>query len=435
MQTSMPGHQGLVSWLEHIDRVHPTEIELGLERSQTVAQRLKVLPPAPQVITVAGTNGKGSVVACLEHVLSSSTLRIGCYSSPHLEHFNERIRIDGKALSDSRICRALSEVEAVRGDISLTYFEFATLATLWLFSRAEVDVAILEVGLGGRLDAVNIVDPGLCIITRIDLDHQQWLGEDRESIAMEKSGILRKGMPFICGDPDPPNSLMSRAEALQCPTLRAGEDFSLAPSESGQWIWKLTATDCEPTEFETIGEPHLLPINVVTAAQSLLRVKLPGLTLSPEDVAKHCLTTTAPGRQEWRRDKITDRRVLLDVAHNPAACASLARTLSATAHDGRVRFVLAVMADKKIQDMVQHLDSIADIWYIAQIDSPRCLPVDQFAKQILNSGSRHPIGHYLSVEQAYREACMTAGESDLIVVTGSFLTVAAVRKLSRAEEG
>ena len=436
MSALKSAHAGLESWLKHISRVHPTEIELGLERSRTVAGRLRVLQPAPHVITVAGTNGKGSVAACLEAGLSGSPHSVGCYTSPHLTRFNERIRIDGKAVPDAEICQALAQVEASRGDISLSYYEFATLAALLLFRRARVNVAVLEVGLGGRLDAVNIVDPMLSIITRIDLDHQQWLGQDRDSIALEKAGILRQGTPFVCGDPDPPASLMAKAETLKCPTLRVGTDFTLYADGIGRWFWKLVKTGGEICGFETTEQPNLLEVNVATAVQSLLVIQLPGLKLNPQQLAATCVSVAVPGRQEWRTDTVTGRTVLLDVAHNPSATASLARTLARSGEFGvdRIRIVLVSMSDKKIQDMAQTLDLYTDIWYVAQVESPRCMPAAQAAELIRNLDSRPQVIQFENVGEAYRDACATARANDLVVVTGSFLSVAAVRHLGRRRQ-
>ncbi|MCG8414941.1 MAG: bifunctional tetrahydrofolate synthase/dihydrofolate synthase [Pseudomonadales bacterium] len=418
----------LDSWLQHIGSVHVSEIELGLERSRTVAQRLGILKPAATVITVAGTNGKGSVVACLEAALCSTGHKVGCYTSPHLDAFNERIRCDGEPMTDADIVGALAAVEAARADISLSYFEFATLAALTLFQREAVDYAVLEVGLGGRLDAVNIVDPHISVITRIDLDHQEWLGNDRETIALEKAGILREGVPFVCADPDPANSLLGRADDLQCPLYRVGRDFSLTLTAEQGCTGSFLAKGGNKLSIEVSTTPRLAPVNVASAVQCLL---LLGVSQDLEGLLTSCAEALAPGRQEYRTDKATDRQLLFDVAHNPSAMALLANTLANLEQRGRLIVVLAVMADKDIQDMARSLDSHTDIWYIAQVDVPRCMPAKEAAEQIQKSGSQHPIKQFSSVELAYQAACAEATADDLIVVTGSFYTVAAVRSMSR----
>lgn len=418
----------LDAWLQHIGSVHVSEIELGLERSRTVAERLGILEPAATVITVAGTNGKGSVVACLEAALTEAGYKTGCYTSPHIHSFNERIRLNAEPMADAAIVSALAAIEEAREAISLSYFEFATLAALWLFQREAVDFAVLEVGLGGRLDAVNIVDPQLSVITRIDLDHQEWLGHDRETIALEKAGILRPQVPFVCGDPDPTVSLLSRAAELRCPLFRVGRDFGFRQITGQCWAGFFQTAAGEALDAESVPVPRLAPVNVASAAQCLLLLDLP---VEPEELIARCAQTTAPGRQERRLDRETGCQLLLDVAHNPAAMALLAETLSTQSDRGRLIVVLAVMADKDIQDMARSLDSHTDIWYIAQVDVPRCMPAKEAAEQIQESGSTHPIKQFSSVESAYREACSEATDEDLIVVTGSFYTVAAVRSLTR----
>ena len=220
----------LQAWLAHISRVHPREIELGLERVQCIADAMSLSKP-PKVITVAGTNGKGSVVSVMESFLCNAGVQVGSYTSPHLHRFNERIRLQGFPCDDDFICEALSRIDAIRREVSLSYFEFATLAALWIFQRKRVSVALLEVGLGGRLDAVNILDPDVSVITSIGLDHQDWLGDNREEIGLEKAGILRQESIFVCGDPDPPLSVVRKARELSCISLYQGQEFGIQTSE------------------------------------------------------------------------------------------------------------------------------------------------------------------------------------------------------------
>ena len=429
MRAPDPLERSLQPWLQYINRVHGAEIDLGLARSRRVARRLEVLKPATTVVMVAGTNGKGSVAACLEAALVQAGCGTACYTSPHLETFNERIRINGKPLPDAAIVKALAAVETARDEVSLSYFEFATLAALYLFTRQVVDFAVLEVGMGGRLDAVNMVEPQLSIITRIDLDHQQWLGHDRDTIALEKAGILRPGVPLVCADPDPPASLLRRAAALDCPCYQVGHEFDLCRQADQRWCWRLTDNRGESLAIETDIPPRLAPVNVVSAVQSLL---LLGAPVPLSRMLAACAATSAPGRQEWRKDRASGRQVLLDVAHNPSAMRWLTETLAATGESGRLLVVLAVLADKAIQDMARCLDCYTDIWYIAQVDESRGMGAAETARQIRQSGSRQPLQQFSNVRQAYQAACAAAAEADLILVTGSFHTVAAVRSMTCA---
>jgi len=227
----------LADWLAYLEQLHPTAIDMGLERSHQVAQRLGLHRPAPRVVTVTGTNGKGSTCAFLASLLRAQGLKVGVYSSPHLLAYNERVQIDGVDASDDALCEAFVAVEAARGETSLTYFEMGTLAAFWLFERSGLDAVVLEVGLGGRLDAVNLVDADLALVTSIGIDHADWLGDTRESVAFEKAGIFRAGKPALCGDLDPPAPLVERAAALNAPFILRGRDYDLAVGE-GAWHWR-----------------------------------------------------------------------------------------------------------------------------------------------------------------------------------------------------
>ena len=234
--------RSLADWLSYLEQLHPTAIDMGLERSREVARRLGLGRPAKRVVTVTGTNGKGSTCALLAELLREQGLSVGVYSSPHLLRYNERVRIDGVEAGDAQLCDAFSAVEAARGEISLTYFEMGTLAAFWLFERAGLDFAVLEVGLGGRLDAVNLIDADLALITSIGLDHADWLGDTRESVAFEKAGILRAGKPALCGDLDPPQPLLEQVAALGAPLYLRGRDYDLALADHG-WHWRGLAAD------------------------------------------------------------------------------------------------------------------------------------------------------------------------------------------------
>lgn len=430
----------LDQWLAYISRIHPREIELGLARVQLVATALQLTGPAPQVVTVAGTNGKGTTVASLEALLCGQGVSCGTYTSPHIHRFNERIHINGKEASDLDICRAFGAIERARGQVSLSYFEFATLAALILMQEAGIEVAILEVGLGGRLDAVNIIDPDVSIITSISLDHEDWLGHDRDTIALEKAGILRPGRPFVCGDSEPPGSLLSRASELNCQYYQWQADFQLLQTGVGNWRWQGRLASGESTALEFSLPVGMLPSNVGCALQAL--ALLPGRWPST-GAAAALREARLAGRQEWRRDSRSGVQVLLDVAHNPASAGALADCIGkwrATAHNrGKVTVVFAVMADKKVEDMAVCLQTNTDIWYIAQFDDPRCLDSGTLQKRLSESGFERPLKRFESLTEAYREACTQAAGNlaqdpeteQLVVVTGSFMTVAALRNATR----
>ena len=228
----------LDQWLAYIERQHPATIALGLDRMRDVATRMDLGRPAIHVVSVAGTNGKGSTVAFVEAIARAAGLNVGTYTSPHLFAYNERVRIDGSDAADDSLVEAFDAVEAARGQVPLTYFEYGTLAALWLFGRADLDLAVLEVGLGGRLDAVNLVDADVAVITTVDLDHQDWLGNDREAIGREKAGIARAGRPLVLGEDDPPSSVLRRAYAIGAPAIRAGCDFFFEPVDAARWRWR-----------------------------------------------------------------------------------------------------------------------------------------------------------------------------------------------------
>lgn len=428
----------LPQWLDYISRIHPREIELGLARVQEVATALDLVRPAPQVITVAGTNGKGTTVSCLEAILHAQGVRCGTYTSPHIHRFNERIHINGKEASDSDICRAFALIDQKRGQVSLSYFEFATLAALYLMQEAAIEVAILEVGLGGRLDAVNIIDPDVSIITSISMDHEDWLGNDRDTIALEKAGILRQGKPFICGDEVPPSSLLARATELHCQYYQWQREFQLGSSGTDRWLWRGQEPPGNAVELELRLPRGMLPSNVGCALQALalLPQRFPA-----GNIDAVLQKAQVPGRQEWREDRRTGVQVLLDVAHNPASARALADCISnwrsSIKNDAQVTVVLAVMADKKVEDMAVCLQSNTDIWYIAHFEDPRGLSSDLLQLRLLKSVFKRPLKRFDSLLEAYGEACNQAAANQdqlteqLVVVTGSFMTVAALRNATR----
>lgn len=428
----------LESWLQYISSVHPREIELGLGRTQRVAASLGLGKPAPLVVTVAGTNGKGSCVAAMEAVLQQAGFKTGCYTSPHIHVFNERIRINARNVTDESLIAAFEAIDGARNEETLSYFEFATLAGLYLLRESNVDVALLEVGLGGRLDAVNIIDADVAVISSIGIDHTDWLGNDIESIATEKAGIMRSNTPTVFGGELLPNAIIERARELGSPLLKSGHDYHFAEDVvNSTWCWSGQGSEVEPVSWPNLSIPNLMLSNVATALQAL---KLLPISLEIEPVAAALGTLALAGRFEKRKDLSTGRSVIFDVAHNPDAMQQLAISLQRhKAHKqgaGRVAAVLAVMADKDVIGMITALEYCVDIWYIAQVDVARSMAAYEVAQAVKDVGIASDQGQLLqfdSVESAYRAACELTDAEDTVLVTGSFLTVAAVHGLSEQE--
>ena len=428
----------LESWLQYISSVHPREIELGLGRTQRVAATLRLGKPAPLVVTVAGTNGKGSCVATMEAVLQQAGFKIGCYTSPHIHAFNERIRINATNVADDALIAALEAIDAARNNETLSYFEFATLAALYLFREENVDVALLEVGLGGRLDAVNIVDADVAVISSIGIDHTDWLGSDIESIAAEKAGIMRPNRPTVFGGEHPPDAIVERAKELGSPLLVRGDDFQVEEhAANGTWCWsgQGQVKKAEPVVWSGLPTTSLLLGNVAAALQAL---KLLPISLQIEPVTAALAKLGLMGRFDKRRDLSSGRTVIFDVAHNPDAMQQLAIRLQCYKAQnlgaGRIAAVLAVMADKDVIGMITALEYCVDIWYIAQVDEARSMAVDEVAQTMKGVGIPSDQGHILqfdSVESAYRAACDQTEAKDTVLVTGSFFTVAAVHGLTQ----
>ena len=426
--------QNLSFWLKRIATLHPRKIELGLDRVKAVANRMGLTKPARQVITVAGTNGKGSCVACLQAILEQAGYRTGAYTSPHLHHFNERICLEGEEVSDRVLCDAFVAVEHARKEQSLSYFEFGTLAALWLFSKADIDVAILEVGLGGRLDAVNIIDSDIAIITSISLDHQDWLGNDLESIATEKAGIIRHKAPLVYGDLVPCESVLKKADALDAPVYRLNlECYGIVNQDNKAWTFIGCEISGKAQTIEQLPLPHIDLSNAVLAVQA---ISLLSLAIERKAFEEALDGLALPGRFELRKDLDTKKRVILDVAHNPAAAELLGERLLQyrRVNPGITQIVgvIAVMADKDIESIAGALESCLDICYIAQVDEPGCMPSAESFRRIKQYGIESRLEQFDSLEEAYKVACNLATTAeDVVVVTGSFYTVAAVRHLSQ----
>lgn len=426
----------LNEWLDHIAKVHPREIELGLDRVKNVAQVLHLGKPAVRVITIAGTNGKGSCVACLESLLESAGYSTCAYTSPHIHLFNERIRVGAVDVDDSLICRAFEEIEEARGTTSLSYFEYATLAALWIFSQQPIDFALLEVGLGGRLDAVNMIDPDLAVITSISLDHQDWLGCDLEKIGFEKAGIMRASVPTVYADYTMPESIRARATDLDSPLAALGErfDFKLTRQAKGSRMdWSSITDDGVPI---TLSIPDCGDIHPGSIAASVQVLRLLDVPLNGEKLSSALVKIKLPGRFERRIDNRSGQQLVLDVGHNPAAAQLLSQRLQLLRKESpksaRVIAVLAVLEDKDIEGIVVSLHSSVDIWYIAQIEDQRALSVRQAKIRLDKAFPEQTFRPFETVLEACQAACIEADCSDTVIVVGSFHTVAIAREHSRA---
>ena len=408
----------LEQWLARLETLHPKEIELGLDRVGSVAASLNLLPLSCPVVTVAGTNGKGSVVAVVEAVLQAAGHCVGTLTSPHLIKFNERIRVGGEDVSDAALTDAFQAIDLARGQTSLTYFEFSTLAALYIFNERKPDMAILEVGLGGRLDAVNIVDAAVAVITAIDMDHEDWLGDSREKIALEKAGILRPDVPVVIADRSPPDSLLSRIEEVGAtPALFLGQDFD-AVSQGDTWRGHISAANGQSRDIPEIPEGSLLADNIVAGLQTaaLLGVELDARSL------QQVIPGAAPrGRRQLQRFDGID--YVFDVAHNPASISKLVELLHGKYSKKRKIAVFSAMADKDLSGMIGSADGVFDAWFVADLPgNARAAGADEIASLLRDTGESM-ISLSKNVRQALARAKSIAQEDDVIVVFGSFITV------------
>jgi dihydrofolate synthase/folylpolyglutamate synthase len=409
--------RSLDDWLAYISAQHPATIALGLDRVREVAARMALAPP-PVAITVGGTNGKGSTCAMLERILLEAGYRVGLYTSPHLLRYNERVRIGGEEASDDVLADAFERVEAARAGTELTYFEFGTLAALAAFAEARVEAAVLEVGLGGRLDAVNIIDADVAAVVSVDLDHQSYLGNDRESIAFEKAGIYRAGRPAIFGDSEPPRSLIAHAQSIGADLLLAGRDFRYEGAER-QWnfVGRRGAKRALPIPALR-GRWQLKNASVALAALDELAERLP---VSLGEVKRGLLLARIPGRLEVLPGRPT---VVLDVAHNPHAARSLADGLGDMGFFDHTIAVFAVLADKDIGGIVDAVRGRIDRWFVAAAQAERAAPAGTVAQVLAGRGLAETTRTFATVAAALEAARREAGANDRIVVFGSFYTVA-----------
>lgn len=426
-------------WLSYINSVHPSKIELGLDRVKAVASEMRLGKIARKIVIVAGTNGKGSCIATMESILSKSGYTVGTYTSPHIKHFSERIKINNEELDEKTLCDGFAVVNKVRKNTTLSYFEFATLAAFFIFTQRKLDFALLEVGLGGRLDAVNIIDADVTIISSIAMDHQDWLGDDLESIGREKSGILRYGVPLIYGDKEPIDAIIEKAEILKAPVYLAGREVNWRKDEKrSRWKWAGIRGN-EQVEINNLRIPGLAISNVSLAIQALCVLEL---DLDQSKLNLVLKSLYLPGRCEQRIDKITGINVILDVAHNPASASFLAAKLidEKLKADNLIRIsaVIAVMADKDIGGIISALERAVDIWFAAQVNESRCLPAIELASRVRINNHNTINVCEKSIVTCYRRACTEAADYQgsrsnaqaLVVVTGSFASVSAVRELT-----
>jgi len=414
----MPRFSSLADWLTWQETLHPRKIDLGLERVAQVARRMQLLAPDHGVITVAGTNGKGSSIAMLEAVLLAAGHRTGSYSSPHLLRYNERIRIAGKEVDDATLCDAFDAVDRAREDTSLSYFEFGTLAALYIFRQSTLDVALLEVGMGGRLDAVNILDADAALVTAIDIDHSAWLGKDRETIGREKAGIFRADRPAICSDPEPPTSVVRLAQTLSARWYALGSEFDWAVTDDG-WNWHTAGKAYEDLPIPALPGAH--QFNNAAGALMVLETLAERFPVQRAAIEQGLTTVALAGRCQVLPGEI---ETILDVAHNPASAKRLAQLLHKRSIRGHTRLVLGMLSDKDIAAFIGALVPVVNNWYLATLPGDRGLSAHDLEQQLCNQGIHGMARQFPDVATAFRQAHADAKEGERVVVCGSFVTVA-----------
>jgi len=414
----------LHEWLEWQETLHSKKIELGLERIAEVANRMGVAEPDYKTVVVAGTNGKSSIVTILESIFHHAGYRVGAYTSPHLLHYNERIRVLKNNVDDESLCEAFNKVDQARGDTSLSYFEFGTLAAMQIFNDVELDVAIYEVGLGGRLDAVNILDADVAIVSSIGIDHVQWLGSTRESIGFEKAGVFRANRPAICGDTNPPNSLIEYSEKLGTELLLINTDYSYSKHNVETWSFKSEKVNWDGLPMPSLyGETQIG--NAATALMALIQLDK-SLPVTRESVNRGLSNIYLLGRFQNIQGPC---EIILDVAHNLDSAKVLVYNLRELKPASKTIAVFAVLADKDVCGIIECVGELIDEWHISQLDTERTLEIENLQKQLDNCCHNCVVYSHSSIAEAYNTAKNTVDDSMRIVVFGSFLTVAEVLSL------
>ena len=419
-------NNSLQDWIDWLLALHATEIELGLDRVKVVAERLNLLSPTSYVITVAGTNGKGSSVAMLSSIYQAAGYKVGSYTSPHILSFNERYQINQQLVTDQTIVDAFVAIETARQTTKLTYFEFSTLAALYIFSQSSLDITILEVGLGGRLDAVNIVDADATLITAIDLDHSEWLGTDREVIGFEKSGIMRANQVCVCSDFNPPKSVAKQAKKLATNYLQAGKDYQLSVLDNNQW--QLDSLSDQLTSIANLPKPYLKgsfqcqnSAGVVALIQ-LIESTSP-LKVSFDSLVKGLVSVRHPGRLQELKLASTKQDWLIDVAHNAQSSSALASYLKSV--NFKADSVFSVLADKDYQQMVKEITPFINNWYIADLGIARASSLSHLKQILLEAGVDEKRIHCCeSIDEASKKAQQSVAKQ--VLVWGSFFTVSQI---------
>lgn len=411
-------YERLSDWLEWQEKLHPTSVDLGLERVRRVGESCGVLPRARAVIGVAGTNGKGSTVALLAEILYRAGYKVGAYTSPHLRRYNERICIDREPVGDRELCEAFDFIDRRRGGVSLSFFEFGTLAAFYCFNRRPLDVIVLETGLGGRLDAVNVADLDVTVITSIGIDHAEWLGTSREDIAKEKAGIMREGRPVICGDRAPPRAIAAAARNTGAVLHQIGEHFR---PEYADGAWRFVCDDGELRDLPMpalFGAVQLCNASCVLMTLQCLRDRLP---VGRGAIAAGLENVRLEGRFQVIKGRCT---LIFDVAHNPHSAAVLADNLLRLPTTGYTHAVFSVLADKDVKGILGKLAPLVDFWHLAEVRASRALRLDVLHDQVKKTVPSASAELYPSVADACRGALSRTAECDRLLVFGSMITVA-----------
>ncbi|MEJ2316453.1 MAG: bifunctional tetrahydrofolate synthase/dihydrofolate synthase [Gammaproteobacteria bacterium] len=405
-------HRALSEWLAWQEQLHPSVIDLGLERVAEVWKRLHPAPFKPFVMTVAGTNGKGSCVAYLDAILRHAGYRTGSYTSPHLVRYNERIRVDGEAVNDEAICAAFERIDTCRESVSLTYFEFGTLAALDIFAREAVDVAILEVGLGGRLDAVNLLDADAVLVTSIGLDHTEWLGDDLNAIAREKAGVLRKGQPAVFAESVVPAGFLEAANEKGACVTYPGKDYSYA-YQPDAWSWQMDERELVLPFPRMSGDYQLQNAAAVVTLLQLVQDRLP---VTPQAIGDGLREATAPARFQQVHSHPS---VYVDVAHNAEAAIALAGNLAGLTERGRVHAIFSIYADKPVTEVVRALAPIVDVWHLYALTSSRALDIESLASAVKVADHGAKVMLYDTLDEAIR-IVNDCDPLETVVIFGSF---------------